>query len=50
MRNCRFLNGQDKGSEQERASGSNVDAPKKNHLYVVHSRGEEESSPDMVMI
>ena len=42
------VRGQDKGSSQYHVSGSN-DAQKKNHLYALRSRGEKETSPDMVL-
>ena len=45
---CPNLKGQDKGRGQAQASGSNVDSPKKNHFYALHSRGEQESSHDVV--
>ena len=37
-----------KGSGQAQASRSNVDALMKNHFYAVLSRGEQESSPDVM--
>ena len=40
------MKGKDKGRGQ--ASGSNVDALKKNHFYALRSRGEKESSLDVV--
>ena len=46
MRDFPYLKGQDNGSEQ--VSGSNDDAPKKNHFYALRSRGDQETSPDMV--
>ena len=39
---------QDKGSGQSQASGFNMDPQKNNHFYELHSRGEQESSPDVV--
>ena len=48
--NFRYLlnvSGQDNGSAQYQASGSN-EAPNKNHFYALHSRGEQETSPDVV--
>ena len=36
---------QDKGSGQDHASGSNVDAPKKNHFYALRSSVEKEVLP-----
>ena len=39
------MKGKDKDGGE--ASGSN-DAPKKNHVYTLHSKGEQESSPDVV--
>ena len=41
------MSGQDNGSAQYQASGSN-EAPKKNCFYALHSRGEQETSPDVV--
>ena len=38
--------GQDKKSKQ--ASSSNVDASKKNIFYALRSRGEQQSSPDVL--
>ena len=35
---------------QDQASGSYVDAPKKNHFYALRSRVEQESSPDVVKV
>ena len=40
------MKGQDKESGQ--SSGSN-DALKKNHFYALRSRGEQETSPDVVI-
>ena len=47
MRDCPNLKSHDKGSGQDHASGSSV-APNKNRFYVLHSRGEQETSPDVV--
>ena len=47
MRDCPNLKSQDKGSGQAQASGSS-DGPKKNHFYALHSRGEQETSLDIV--
>ncbi|XP_069154386.1 uncharacterized protein [Solanum lycopersicum] len=44
------LKGQYKGSGQAQASGSNVDTPKKNRFYLLRSRSEQESSPDVVTV
>ena len=38
-----------KGSGQAQESGSNVD-PKKNLFYALRSRGEQETSPDVVTV
>ena len=38
---------QDKGSGQDQASGSN-EASKKNHIYALCSRGEQETFPNVV--
>ena len=40
------MKGQEKGSRK--ASGSKVDPPKNNRFYALRSRGEQESSPDVV--
>ena len=45
---CPNLNGQDNSSSQAQESGSNVDAFKKYHFYALRSRGEQETSPDVV--
>ena len=42
MRDFPNFKGQDKGSGQAQASGSNVD-----HFYALHSRDEQESSRDV---
>ena len=47
MRDFPNLKSQDKGSGQAQASGS-TDAPNKNLFYALHSRGEQETSPDVV--
>ena len=47
MRDCQNLKSQDKGSGQSQASGSS-DASKKNLLYALRSRGEQETSPYVV--
>ena len=47
MRDYSKLKSQDKGSGQAQASGSS-DAPKKNLFNALHSRGEQETSPDVV--
>ena len=46
MRDFPNLNGQEKGC-QAQASGSS-DVPKNNRFYAIHSRGEQETSPDVV--
>lgn len=38
---------QEKGSGKAQASGSNVDALRKNHFYALRSKGEQESFPDV---
>ncbi|TMW99382.1 hypothetical protein EJD97_002658 [Solanum chilense] len=45
---CANVKGQDKVNGEAQASGSNVDAPKRNHFYALCSRGEQDSSLDMV--
>ena len=47
MRDCRNLKSQDKGTVQAQASGSK-EAPKKNCFYDLRSRGEQETSPNVV--
>ncbi|TMX05451.1 hypothetical protein EJD97_020345 [Solanum chilense] len=47
MINCRNLKSQDKGSGQSQGSGCS-DASKKYRFYILRSRGEQESSPDVV--
>ena len=42
------VKGQEKGSGK--VSGSYVDAPTNNHFYDLHSRGEQENSPDVVNV
>ncbi|XP_069146219.1 uncharacterized protein [Solanum lycopersicum] len=42
------VRGQDKGSGQSQASGSN-EAPKKNRFNALCSRGEQDTSPDVVI-
>ena len=46
MRDSQNLKSQDKGSSQAQASGSS-DSPK-NRFYALRSRGEQETSPDVV--
>ena len=47
VRDCPNVRGQDKGSGKAQASGSS-DAPKKNRFYALRSKGEQETSPDVV--
>ena len=47
MRDCPNLKSQDKGSGQAQASGSS-DAPNKNRFNALCSRGEQQTSPDVV--
>ena len=47
VRDCPNVWGQEKGSGQAQASGSN-EAPKKNRFYAFCFRGEQETSPDVV--
>ena len=47
MRASTNLKSQDKGSGKAQESGSN-DYYKKNHFYALLSRGEQETSPDVV--
>ena len=44
MTDCPTLKSQDKCSGQSQACGSS-DAPKKNHIYALRSRGEQETLP-----
>ncbi|TMW89230.1 hypothetical protein EJD97_017470 [Solanum chilense] len=46
VRDCPSIKGLEKGG-QDYASGSN-EAPKKNRFYALRSRGEKETSPDVV--
>ena len=48
MRGCRNWKSHEKGSVQDQASDSS-DAPKKNRFYGIHSRGEQETSPDVLI-
>ena len=48
FRDCPSFKGLDKGSGKDQSSCSNMDGPKKNHFYVVRSRGEQKSSPNVV--
>ncbi|XP_069150141.1 uncharacterized protein [Solanum lycopersicum] len=49
MRDCQNLKSQDKCSGQAQASGSS-DSPKKNRFYALRSRGEQATSPDVVIV
>ena len=42
------MKGQDKYNGQFQAGGSNGDAPMKNYFYTHCSRGEQDTSPDVV--
>ncbi|XP_015081286.1 uncharacterized protein LOC107024862 [Solanum pennellii] len=48
VRDCPNVNGKDKSGGKAQASGSNVDTPRKNRFCALCSRGEQESSPDVV--
>ncbi|XP_015068697.1 uncharacterized protein LOC107013254 [Solanum pennellii] len=48
VRDCPNIRGQEKGSGQCQASGSNSDVPRKNHFYALRSRGDQEESLDVV--
>ena len=48
MRDFPILKSQDKDCGQAQASGSS-DAPKKNRFHALRSRGEQETSPDVVI-
>lgn len=39
------MNGQEKGCQ----GSASIDAPKKNHLYALHTMGEQQTSSDVVM-
>ncbi|XP_049346806.1 uncharacterized protein LOC125811345 [Solanum verrucosum] len=47
-RDCPMLKAQGRENAQAQVSGPNPDAPKKNHFYALQSRGDQESSPDVV--
>ena len=47
MRDCPNIKCQDKDSGKAQTSGSS-DVPMKNHFYSLYSRGDQETSPDMV--
>ena len=47
MRDCPYMKSQYKGSVQAQSSGCS-DAPKKNYFYALRSRGEKETSLDVV--
>ena len=47
VRDYHNVRGQDKGSGQAQASGSN-EALKKNRFYALRSRGKQDTSPDVV--
>ena len=47
MIDCPNVKSQDKGSGKALASGC-TDGPKKNRFYVLRSRSEQETSPDVV--
>ena len=47
VRNFPNVRGTDKGSGQGKESDYN-DAPKKNNFFALHSRGDQEISPDVV--
>ncbi|KAH0636267.1 hypothetical protein KY290_036703 [Solanum tuberosum] len=47
-RDCTMLRAQGREGKQVPPSGSNSDAPKKNHFYALQSRSGQEDSPDVV--
>ncbi|XP_049382861.1 uncharacterized protein LOC125847242 [Solanum stenotomum] len=49
-RDCPMLKVQGRENKQAQASGSNSDAPKKNHFYSLQSRGDQQSSPNVVTV
>ncbi|KAH0725040.1 hypothetical protein KY284_000905 [Solanum tuberosum] len=48
MRDCPMLKVQGREGKQVLPSGSNFDAPKKNRFHALQSRGDQESSPNVV--
>ncbi|KAH0725465.1 hypothetical protein KY284_001330 [Solanum tuberosum] len=48
MTDCPILKVQEREGKQAPPSGSNSNIPKKNHFYALQSRGDQESSPDVV--
>ena len=50
VRDCLDIKGKYKTGRQCEACESNVDAPRKYHLYALRSRGEKESSLGVVTI
>ena len=48
IRDCPIMKGKDKENLHSQDSGSIVGASKKNRFYALRSRGEQESSPDVV--
>ncbi|XP_049349486.1 uncharacterized protein LOC125814080 [Solanum verrucosum] len=47
-RDCPILKAQGRENAQAQASGPNPNAPKKNHFYVLQSRGDQERSSNVV--
>lgn len=50
VRDCLDIKGKYKTGRQCQARESNDDAPRKNHLYALRSRGEKESSLGVVTV
>ncbi|XP_069148008.1 uncharacterized protein [Solanum lycopersicum] len=48
VRDCPNVRSKEKGSVKAQSSGSTFYSPKKNRFYDLHSRGEQEESPDVV--
>ncbi|XP_049397319.1 uncharacterized protein LOC125861475 [Solanum stenotomum] len=48
MRDCPMLKVQGREGKQVRPTGSNSDVPKINHFYALQSRGDQESSPNVM--
>ncbi|KAH0773630.1 hypothetical protein KY290_010767 [Solanum tuberosum] len=49
MKDCPMLKVQGREGKQVPPSGSNSDVPKKNRFYALQSRGDQESSPNVVI-
>ena len=49
VRDCPNVSIQGKGNSQGQPNGPSSEAPKRNLFYALKVRGEQESSPDVVM-